>query len=178
MAADCSFFRSSTSFTVYAPFCSADDCALLILPLVKGFHHGLCAVLLSRCQRIAHSSARQRHSRFACCFAQRMVADCSFFHSSMAFLTVCAPISSVDGNALLVLTLVNGFHGLRAVLLNGWQRIARTCAHQQLALFARSFAQGMTIYCSFFHSSMAFTVCVQYCSMDGSRLLVLSLVNR
>jgi len=55
MAADCSYLRSSTSFpTVCAPYCSADGCALLILPLVNGFPDGLRAVLLSGRQRIAH----------------------------------------------------------------------------------------------------------------------------
>jgi len=38
---------------------------------------------------------------------------------------VCAPYCSVDGSALLILPLVNGFpEGSRAVLLSGWQRIA------------------------------------------------------
>jgi len=62
MAADYSFLHSSTAFTtVCAPYCSADGSGLLILPLVKGFHDGLRAVLLR--QRIAHTSARQRLSR-------------------------------------------------------------------------------------------------------------------
>jgi len=177
MAADCLFFRSSTAFTVCVPFCSANGSGFLLLAVVNGFHHGLRAVLLSGWQRIAYSSARQRYSRFVRHFAQRMAADCSFFRSSTAFPTVCAPISSADGSALLVLPLVNGFHGLRAVLLNGWQRIARTCARQRLSLFARRFARQMTIYCSFFCLSTAFTVCAQYCSTDGSGLLVLPLVN-
>ena len=144
MAADCSFFLSSTAFTtvfapycsadgsgllilplvngfttVCAPYCSADGSGLLLLPLVKGFHDGLRAVLLR--QQIAHTSARQRLSRrFAHRISQRMAADCSFFHSSTAFTTVCAPYCSADGSALLILPLVNGFHnGLRAVLLSG-----------------------------------------------------------
>jgi len=177
MAADCSFFRSSTAFTVCVPFCSVNGSGFLIRMVVNGFHHCLRAVLLSGWQWIAHSSAHQQHSGFACHFAPRMAADCSFFRLPMAFPMVCAPISSVDGSALLVLPLINGFPSLCAVLLNGWQRIARTCARQRLSLFARSFARRMTIYCSFFRSSMAFTVCVQYCSMDGSGLLVLPLVN-
>jgi len=37
---------------------------------------------------------------------------------------VCTPYRSVDGSSLPVLLLVNGFHGLRAVLLSGRQRIA------------------------------------------------------
>jgi hypothetical protein len=104
-AVDCSpdrsFFRSSTAFTtVYAPYCSADGSGLLILPLVNGFHNGSRAVLRSGWQRIAHSSARQRLSqRFARRFAQRMAADCSFFRSSTAFATLCAPYYSADGSA-------------------------------------------------------------------------------
>jgi len=48
MAADFSFFLSSTAFTtVYAPYCSADGSALLILPLVNGFSDSSRAVLLS-----------------------------------------------------------------------------------------------------------------------------------
>jgi len=171
------FFHSSTAFTVYAPFCTVNGSGFLLLAVVNSFHHGLHAVLLSGWQRIAHSSARQRHSQFARHFAQRMAADCSFFRSSTAFPMVCVPISSADGSALLVLPLVNGFHGLHAVLLNRWQQIARTCARQWLSLFARRFARRMTIYCSFFRSSTAFMVCAQYCSTDGSGLLVLPLVN-
>jgi len=120
MAADCSFFRSSTAFTtVFAPYFSADGGGLLILSLVNGFHDGLRAVLLSGLQRIAHTSARQRLSqRFARRIAQRMAADCSYFRTSKAFTTDCAPYCS--GSGLLILPLVNGFHdGLRAILLVG-----------------------------------------------------------
>jgi len=137
MAADCSFFHLSTAFTVCGPFCTANGSGFLLLAVVNIFHHGLHAVLLRGWQLIAYSSARQWHSRFARRFAHRMVADCSSFCLSTAFATVCMLISSADGSALLVLPLVNGFHGLRAVLLNGWQRIARTCARQWLSLFAR-----------------------------------------
>jgi hypothetical protein len=101
MAADCSYLHSSTAFTtVRSPYCSADGSGLLILPLVNGFHNGSRAVLRSGWQRIAHSSARQRLSqRFARRFAQRMAADCSFFRSSTAFATLCAPYYSADGSA-------------------------------------------------------------------------------
>ena len=48
-----------------------------------------------------------------------MVADCSFFRSSMAF-TVCPPFSSADDSALLILPFVNGFHdGSYVILLSG-----------------------------------------------------------
>jgi len=121
MAADCSFFLSSTAFTtVWAPYCSADCSALLILPLLNSFHNGLHAVLLSGWQRIAHTSARQRLSRrIARCIAP--AADCSYFRSSTAFTTVSPPYFTADGSGLLILSLVNGCHdGLRAVLLSGW----------------------------------------------------------
>jgi len=163
MAADCSFFRSSTAFTVCAPFCTENGSGLLILPLVNGFPDGLRADFLSGWKCIARSSARQRLSRFACRIAQQMAADCSYLRSSMAF-TVCAPFCSANDNILLVLPLINGFHGLRAVLFNGWQRIACSSACQRLSRFARCFAQRMTAHCSYFHSSKAFTtVCAPYC---------------
>jgi len=108
MAAYCSIFRSSMAFTVYAPFCFAYDWGLLILPLANGFHDGLCAVFFSGWRRIARSSARQRLSRFALRFAQRIAAHCSFFHLLTAF-TVCAQYWSPDGGELHILLLVNGF---------------------------------------------------------------------
>jgi len=182
MAADCSYLRSSTAFTtVCAPYCSADGSGLLILPLVKGFHDGLRAVLPHGWQRIAHSCTRQRLSRwFARRTSPQMAADCAFFLSSTAFTTVCAPYCSADGSALLILPLVNGFpDGFRAVLLSGWQRIAHTSARQQLSRrFARRIAQRMEAHCSFFLPSTAFTtVCAPYCSADGSGLLILPLVT-
>ena len=104
---------------VRVPYSSADGSVLLILALVNGFHDGLRAVLLSGWQRIAHTSARQRLSRqMACRIAP--AADCSYFRSSTAFTTVCAPYLTADGSGLLILSLVNGFHdGFRAVLLVG-----------------------------------------------------------
>jgi len=180
MAADCSFFLSSMAFTtVCAPYCSADCSALLILPLVNGFHNGLRAVLLSGWQQIAHTSTRQSLSRR---IARRIgpAADCSYFRSSTAFTTVCAPYFPADGSGLLILSLVHGFHdGLHAVLLSGWQRIAHSSARQRLSRrFSGRIAQWMAADCSFFHSSTAFTtVCAPYCAADGSGLLILSLIN-
>jgi len=73
-----------------------------------------------------------------------MVAAYSFFHSPMAFITVCTtyysvagsrllklprvngfhdgyvPYCSADATVLLVLALVDSFYGLRAILLRGW----------------------------------------------------------
>jgi len=177
MAADCSFFCSSMAFTVIALFCTANGSRFLLLPVVNGFHHGLRAVLLSGWHRLAHSSARQWLSRFARHFASGIAADCSFLRSSTAFPTVCALISSADGRALLVLPLVNGFHGLGTVLLNGWQRIPHSSACQRLSLLGRCFANRMTVHCSYFRSSTAFTTCVLCFPTDGSALLVLPLVN-
>ena len=134
MAADCSFFRSPTAFTtVCTPYCSADGSGLLILPLVNGFQDGSRAVWLSGWHRIAQTCARQRLSRrFARHIAQRMAADCSFFCSSMAF-TVIAPFCTVNGSRFLLPPVVTGFHhGLRAVLLSGWHRIALSSARQRL----------------------------------------------
>jgi len=75
--ADCSFVRSSTSFTtVCALYFSADGSGLLLLLLMNGFHNGLCAVFLSGWWRIAHTSARQRLSqRIARRIAPRMASD-------------------------------------------------------------------------------------------------------
>jgi len=179
MAAHCSFFRSSTAFTtVYAPYSSADRGGLLIHTLVNGFRDGLRAVLLTTLQWIAHFPARQQLSQFARRFALRMAAYCAFIHLSTAFPSVCAPYFSEDGSGLLILPLVNGFHGLRAVLLRGWQRIAHSSALQRLSRFVRRFAPRMAADCSFYCSSMAFpTVCVPYCSVDGIGLLTPPLAN-
>jgi len=171
MAADCSFFPSSTAFTtVFAPYFSVDGGGLLILFLVNGFHDGLRAVLLRGLQGIAHTSARQRLSqRFARRIALRMAADCSYFRSSKAFTTDCAPYCS--GSGLLMLPLVNGFHdGLRAVFHSRWERIAHSFSRQRLSRrFSRSMALRMATHCSFFRSSTAFTtVFAPYCSADGS----------
>jgi len=116
------------AFIVCAPYCSADESALLILPLVNGFHDGFHAVLLRGWQRIAYSSACQRFSqRIARRSAQQMAANCTFFLSLMSLMTVCAPYYSADGDRLHILFLANGFHdGLRTVLLRGWQRIAHS----------------------------------------------------
>jgi len=91
----------------------------------------------------------------------------------------CVPISSVDGSTLLVLPLVNTFHGLRAVLLSRWQGIANTSTRQCLSRrFARRIAQRMPADCTFILSSMALTtVYAPYCSADGIVLLILPLVN-
>jgi len=116
-----SFLRAMTAFTtVWMPYCSVDGSGLLILPLIKGFHDGLRAVLLSGWQHLAASSARQwLFRRFTRHIAQRMAAHCSYFHSSKAFTKDCAPYCSPDGSALVILLLINGFSdGLRAVLLS------------------------------------------------------------
>ena len=177
MVVECSYFRSSKAFTmVCAPYFCADVSGLLILLLVNGFR-GLRAVLLSEWLWIAHSCARQRLSRlFACRFPQWMVVHCWFFHLSTAF-TVGVPFPSADESALLVLPLVNGFHTLCTVLLNGWQPIARSSAHQLLSRFVHRIAQRMAPDCSFFRLSTALSVCVPFCSADDSTFLLLLFVN-
>ena len=135
---------------------------------------------LSGWQRIAHTSVRQRLSRrIVRHIAPRIAAHCSYFRSSTAFPTVRAPYCSVDGSALLILPLVNGFpDGSRAVWRSGWQRIAHTSACQRLSpRFARCLDQRMAADCSFFHSSSDFTVCVPFCSANGSGLLILPVVD-
>jgi len=109
-----------------------------------------------------------------------MAADCSFFFSSMAFMTVCAPYCSADGSALLILPLVNGLHdGFRTVMLRGWQRIAHSCNRRRFSRWlAHRLSQRMAVDCSFFLSSMALTmVFVRYCSADGRGLLILPLID-
>jgi len=179
MAVDCSNLRSSTAFPmVRAPCRSEYSCVLLILRLVNGFH-GLRTVFLSEWQRIARSSSRQRLSLFARRFAQRMAAHCPIFRSSTPFTTVCPPSYSADDSALPILPLVNGFHGLCAVLLSGWQWIAHSSTRQRLSRrFARRIAQWMASDCSHLRSSTAFTaVYAPYCSVDGIAWLTPLLVN-
>jgi len=143
MVSDCSIFRSPTAFTtIRMPHIArriAHSSARLRQLTPSGSH----TIFLSGWQRITHSSARQRLSRlFARRIAQGIVADCSFFLSSTAFTTICAPYSSVDGSGLLIPPLINGFHdGLSAVLLCGWQRIAQSYARQRRSRrFARRIA--------------------------------------
>jgi len=166
---------------VCAPYCSADRSGLLILPLVNGFHAGFHAVLPNGWQRIAHTAARPWLSRrFAHRIAERMAADYSFLHSSTALTTVFAPYFSAGGVGLLILSLVNCFHhGLRAVLLSGWQRIAHTSARQRLSRWiARRIAPRMAADCSYVRLSTAFTtVCLPYFPAYGSGFLTLGLVN-
>jgi len=182
MAVDCLNFRSSMAFTTdCVPYCSADGSRLLIPPLVNHLHDGLDAVWLRLWQWVAPTSACQWLSRrFAPRIAQWMVADCSFFRSSMAFPTVCAPYCTVNGSRFFLLPVVNRFHdGSHAVLLSAWQRIADISTRQCLSRrFVRRIAQRMAADCTFFLSSTAFTtVCAPYCSADGSPLLILPLVN-
>jgi len=133
LVADYSFLHSSTAFTkVCTPYCSADSSGLLVLMLVNGFHDCLGALLLSSWQQIARSYARQLLLRFARRIEQWMAVHCKYFHSSMAFTTVCVLHCSADGRALLILSFGIGSHGLRAVFLSGWQRIAHTSTRYRL----------------------------------------------
>jgi len=157
--------------TVCTPYCSVDGSGLLIPPLIKAFHNGLHAVLLTGAQCIAPSSSHQRVFRqFTRCIAQRMSADCSYFRWSNPFTTDCAPFYSADGSTLRILQFVKGFHdGLRTVLLSGLQCIAHTSARLRLSQrFARRIAQLMAADCSFIHLSRGFTtICALYSSANG-----------
>jgi len=180
MTAHCSYFRSSKAFTTLcALYCSEDGSGLLILPLVSGFPDGLQTVLFHRWQRIAHSSARQRLTRFAQRIAQRMSADCLYLPLSTAFPAVRAPYCSADSIGLHVLPLVNSFHdGLCPVFLGGWHWIAHSFSHQRLSRFTRCIAHRMVVDCSNLLWSMAFPmVCAPYCSVDDSVLLILPLIK-
>jgi len=134
MAAYCSYFHWLSAFTtVCAHFCYAVGGGLLVHTLVKPFHNGLHTVLLSGWEQIAHSSACQRFShQFMRCIAQRMAADCSFFHLSTAF-TGCSPFFLADGRTLLMLSFGMGFYGLHAILLSRWHRSAHTSVCQWLS---------------------------------------------
>jgi len=79
-----------------------------------------------------------------------------------------------------ICSLVNGSHNvLHAVLLGGWQRIAQNSTCERLSRrFACRISQRIVVDCSFILSPTAFmTVCVPYCSADGSALLILPLVH-
>jgi len=124
-----------------------------------------------------------------------MAPCCSFFRWLTAFLTFRVLHFSADGSVLLVLPLVYGFHGLRAVLLSGGQRIAHSSRRPRLTRWfpssivhsscrlrlSRPFVSGITqpmaAHCLFFHSPMGFTVCVPYWLADGGSLLILPFVN-
>jgi len=156
---DHSIFRSSTAYmTVCPPHCLADGSGLLILSIVNGFHDGLRAVFLSGWWRIAHSFSCQRLSRrFARCIAQRIAADCSYFHSSTAFTTVRTLYCSADRSAD------------RSIF-----RSSMAFTTDRALYYSADHSADHSI----FHSSPAITtVCPPYCSADGSTLLILPLVN-
>jgi len=94
-------------------------------------------------------------------------------------MTDCVLYCSANGSALLILSLLDRFpDNLRAILLSGWQRIALFSACQWRSRFRYHFAQRMVSYSLFFRSSTGVTsVCIPYCSQDGSPLLILPLVK-
>ena len=116
----CSFFRSSTAFTVCALYYSEDGSILRILLVFNCFPNAFLGVLLLRWQHIAYSFTYEQLLRpFKRCIAQPMAVHCSFFCSLTAFLTICVPYSSVDGNVSCLFPLVNGIHSLGTILLSG-----------------------------------------------------------
>jgi len=183
MAQDCSYFRSSKAFTTDCmPYCTADGSGLLIIPLVKGFHDGLRAVLHSGWQQIAHSSACQWLSWFARCFAKRIAVDCSIFRSSTSiirgwFAYRIPQRMTADCSFFHTSRLARWFS--RCITQQMARQIAHSFARQWFSRwFAGRIAQRMAADCSYFRSLNAFTTdCALYCSADGSGLLILPLVN-
>jgi len=155
MAADCSYFCWSKSFTVHAPNCSMDGSGLLIPLLVTGFPNGTRAVLLSGQQLIA---------------ILPLEGDKQHPWSSIGGRTSQSNTGRSDSD---------GFHnGLRAVSLSRWQRVARSSAQRRLSLpFAHRIPQRMVAACPFSYLSTAFTVCAPFCSAHDSALLILLLIN-
>jgi len=175
----CSFFRSLMAFTVCTPYCSEDGSTLRILSVVNCFLNAFLSVLLIRWLCIADSFTHEQLSRwFACCIGQPTAVHCSFFCSLIAFPTICAPYSSVDGNVLRFFPLVNGVHCLGTILLRRWHHITYSSTRQQVSpQFALHIALRIAAHCSFFHSSKAFQIIrTPYC-LDGSEFLVLQLTN-
>jgi len=152
---DSLFFRSSTAFpNVWVPYSSTEGKSAHLwvhsyLPPVDDFANFLRALDCSPYRLFFCSSTSIIPGRFAYRIPQRMAANYSFLHSSMAFTTVFAPYFSADCGGLLILPLVNGFHdGLGAVLLSGWQRISHTSTGQRLSRWiARRIAQRMAADC-------------------------------
>ena len=94
-------------------------------------------------------------------------------------MTDCVLYCSANGSALLILSLIDGFHdNSHTILLRGWQRIALFSTCQWRSRFRYHFAQRMVSYSLFFRSSTGITsVCTPYFSQDGSPLLILPLVK-
>lgn len=163
-----SFFHSSTTFLrLCTLYCSAGGIGMLVLPLFNSFTDYLYS-----------ASTHQRLSwRFVHRFGQWKVSLCSFFYSPMAFM-VFVPYCSADGSALLVLPLVISFDdGLRTILLSGRLWIAHSSSCWWISWFVHCVALWMTLYWSYFCSSMVFMVWAPHCSTDSSVLLLLPFVN-
>jgi hypothetical protein len=116
---------------------------------------------------------------FMVCSSYFSVDGFSFFHSSTTFLRLCVLYCSASGIGMLVLPLFNGFpDDLGTVLVSGRLRFACSSTHQWLLWFSCRIAQQIAAPCYFFHSSLALTlVCAPYCSVDGSGLRILLLVD-
>jgi len=149
------FFHSSIAFpTGWVSYGSIEGKSAHLwvhsyLLLVDDFANVLHAVDCSPYCSFCRSSTSIIQGWFAYRIPQRMAADYTFLHSSMAFMMVFAPYFSMDGGRLIFLSLVNSFYdGLRTVLLHGWQWIAHTSACQQLSQqFTRHNTQQMAADC-------------------------------
>jgi len=158
--------------TVCVQYCLAAGSKLLIIPLVNSFHDSWAPY----------------------CSADGTVLQILPLVDS--FYDGCVPYCSADGTVLLILPLVNGFPNVsRAAFLSGWQCIASSATCLWFSRFAPCIAQWRAEDCSFFPSSMAYTMVytqyrsfflssttfptfrVCYYSTHGSALLVLPLAD-
>jgi len=134
MAANYSFFRLSKAFMmVCVQYCSAAGSKLLIIHLDNGFHDGCAPYCFQMALCCSFFRSLSAFTRVARRIALWMAPCCSFFRSSTAFPTFRVLYCSADGTVLLFLPIVDGFHGLRAVLLSGVQQIAPSSNHPQLS---------------------------------------------
>jgi len=166
-AVDCSpnrsFLRSSTAFTtVCMPYCLTDGslerfffCSSTAYPTVRVPY---CSMAGTTAGSWGHPSPPPVDD-----FANvPRTVDCSryrsFFRSSTAFTTVCAPYCSANVSAdrpIFRLSTAFTTDGTQYCSAYGsvWQRIAHSCTRQRLSLrFSRRISQRMAADCSLFLS--------------------------
>jgi len=166
-AVDCSpnrsFLRSSTAFTtVCMPYCLTDGslerfffCSSTAYPTVRVPY---CSMAGTTAGSWGHPSPPPVDD-----FANvPRTVDCSryrsFFRSSTAFTTVCAPYCSANVSAdrpIFRLSTAFTTDGTQYCSAYGsvWQRIAHSCTRQRLSLwFSRRISLRMAAYCSLFLS--------------------------